>query len=184
MKRQLFNLLTAGSLLLCVAVGATWARSYFVSDMLRIRPGSWLLVIHTLTDQGNLMCSWTWHDDFGLQPRHAGYSADHFLAEDIYTSWRTSDIRLRVIFQRGGFAAAGHNHYGNGGALIVPLWFVALCTGAVPVVRLAAWLRRRRGVRPGYCRRCRYDLRATPDRCPECGTLARSVPERLLQTEE
>ena len=61
----------------------------------------------------------------------------------------------------------------------MPFWSVRVPYGALvpvsaalPVVRAVRSLRRRRRDRlalAGCCPACRYDLRATPDRCPECG---------------
>ena len=58
--------------------------------------------------------------------------------------------------------------------------WVLLFTLALPASRalcarsgqLARYWARQRSDRMGLCRSCGYDLRATPDKCPECGTVA------------
>jgi hypothetical protein len=52
----------------------------------------------------------------------------------------------------------------------VPHWFVALLAAILPVRWAWRRLAARRRKRAGCCSRCGYDLRATPARCPECGT--------------
>jgi hypothetical protein len=50
----------------------------------------------------------------------------------------------------------------------IPYWPAAVLSAALP----AAWLLARTRRRPeGICHVCGYDLRATSDRCPECGTI-------------
>ena len=51
-----------------------------------------------------------------------------------------------------------------------PYWFFALCFGLLPAREILRWSKRRRRRRRGQCRICGYDLRAAPDRCPECGS--------------
>jgi hypothetical protein len=58
--------------------------------------------------------------------------------------------------------------------VVVPWWMLALATSVLPLCWAGRlWLRRsrrRRRIRHGLCPSCGYDLRATPDGCPECGT--------------
>jgi len=78
----------------------------------------------------------------------------------------------------GGFACyrdVGHIFWGNFHQMTtyhlrVPAYFVAVLLSILPLRR--AWTWYRRGPAQGCCARCGYDLRATPERCPECGQIA------------
>jgi hypothetical protein len=57
----------------------------------------------------------------------------------------------------------------------VPCWVLVALTGLLPLwasSRYGNYRQRRARTRSGRCGVCGYDLRATPDRCPECGTRA------------
>jgi hypothetical protein len=69
-------------------------------------------------------------------------------------------------------------HYDHGGReffISVDFWIMIVALAALPIT----WVVLRKLTRPlietGACRTCGYDLRATPRRCPECGTKPASV---------
>jgi len=66
------------------------------------------------------------------------------------------------------------SRYLNSRWIAAPYWMLAAFTGAMPAIwavrRVVIRLRKARSRRAGRCRKCGYDLRATTDRCPECGT--------------
>jgi hypothetical protein len=62
---------------------------------------------------------------------------------------------------------------GSGRALAIPTWWVCALTAIAPAVWVRERVRRlvaRSRLARGLCPVCRYDVRGSPGRCPECGT--------------
>jgi hypothetical protein len=69
---------------------------------------------------------------------------------------------------------------GEGCQLNEPLWLLILLTSIAPILR-AIKILRPRPISPTQCQTCGYDLRATPTRCPECGSAAPIIGEGIEQ---
>jgi hypothetical protein len=181
------------SLILCLAAMVLWARSYWIGDRIEWlgdTPGasSWLRQIYTCrSSAGGIQLDYirSLGTDrrsiamFRADAKHAPiFSHDHNPAKSapILDMVTASDS----IFRRLGFgfdsSDAGFGPPSNiwRKQLAFPYWFLITIL-AIPALAVARSERRRylRG-RVGICPSCGYDLRATPDRCPECGaTLAK-----------
>jgi hypothetical protein len=61
-----------------------------------------------------------------------------------------------------------------GWLMVLPvMWLIVRCGKDFAAAR--ARRHERSTLRPATCVKCGYDLRATPDRCPECGTIPASI---------
>lgn len=70
-------------------------------------------------------------------------------------------------------------------AIGIPHWIAAIVFAFFPIRLVARWLGKRDKAQELVCEACGYDLRATPDRCPECGAFvakASKVPSRTVSS--
>ena len=91
-------------------------------------------------------------------------------AHDPRPAFRASEFTWSVYFAGFGYAWAD-DEYAHRHVTLVPFWFILLVLAAPPFLLILHLKRIRRLYRLAHnlCTRCAYDLRATPDRCPECG---------------
>jgi hypothetical protein len=106
------------------------------------------------------MCLWLDVDGVFQDPARG---IQHWRAEGARSAIPREDLRIVGVVLGIGSAADWD--------VFILLWYVALLLSVVPAFRGVRRLRRRRCISVGFCPRCGYDLRATPERCPECGNV-------------
>jgi hypothetical protein len=184
MLRRVFTLLSALSLLLCVAVVVLWVRSCWVGDRferierLSREPPVVVEYLSIGINRGRVWASryqetytmraygledgpkWKHSDDMEYVPLD---SSDVPSLSPIGLGWKTHTTSGRFLSTQEFW-------------LVVPIWLLLVLFAVLP----GAWLVRRRCASrrsmQGQCGECGYDLRATPGRCPECGAVPKGVP--------
>jgi hypothetical protein len=175
--RWLFNCIAGLSLVLCVATAALWIRSYFRLDDIS-HTGQWH--VHNFSSvRGRTFIQWGWSTEDELKLATGPYARGGFVW-DSPSSGATLGVEKRSCGWRlGGFDyfswtgrmnAAGQPTAGEH-VTIVPWWFLCTFAALSPIWWLIRTRRQARRARFGCCLTCGYDLRATPDRCPECGAI-------------
>jgi hypothetical protein len=164
--RYILSGLTAVSLLLCIATVGLWARSFWINDMLTLMTSRHTLALYS--GRGRLLFYADRNDDTGgYRTARAGLTWRSSERGYVVEAYRLAGIDVTI---RCGFSTAkGQWHGSQWWEATAPCWFIALVGAGLPTWSIRA-RRARRRPSPGCCRRCGYDLRATPNRCPECGT--------------
>jgi hypothetical protein len=173
MGRYIFNGVTGLSLLVCLSTVIFWIRSnwriQFVCGggltyrwLILMEPGAASLTLDTnprrpqeRSESGSYPVAerahWMWWVEFGIPGDIIEPPEWHVPGLTFHSAKRVRSSRPTEHTNR----------------LVISYWLIVLLTLILPASRI----RFRKRTLPGHCPNCHYDLRATPERCPERGML-------------
>lgn len=177
LARYILNALNVLSLLLCVATMGLWVRSHYRSNSFNVTYSpNWEFAVQISMGEvrarivenqygTRAVCLLTY---IYFQP--AGVPSELDELDQVLGQVPSFSSYHKFGFRRMGVTFMGRSI----NEIDVPFWFFTLSFSVLPVMRLRKIGKNRTNSRAGLCPICSYDLRATPDRCPECG----SIPEK------
>jgi hypothetical protein len=163
------------SLVMLLLILALWLRSFWFVEGVQRAMTAWagdywvLHHEHFLSNRGKLVVYWY---EYTLEKNEV--AEPHVPVDEV--EWLSVSVR-DVSSHPGGWLGFDLGAGDGTGAIrdkwfTVPHWFLLALAGVVPLRRTATFVMARRRRPQLRCVTCGYDLRATPDRCPECGSPA------------
>ena len=165
--RRVFTLTSSLSLLLCAATAVLWVWSYWSEIGIGAEPPPHSTTLYMLDSERGAFTFSISNGTDDLRLMGGGWDISFFH----YPSDPDNHIFCRTWYRRLWFH---HESFFRPwrGEVSIPHWAVMVATGLIPLAR--RWAGR---TETGHCSVCGYDLRATPDLCPECGTPAEKTAE-------
>ena len=185
MRRLLFNLAAFASLALFMLTVAAWARSHWRADVLQSTmweiegPSvyNWYFLVYSAAGGLEIAC------DAEVRDRQSASVLQEISADGEWKRRRYFFAPLPPEYPSPLFGSRARPPLGFWfrwsrtpatirREVIVPYWSIALSTAVLPALSLIRRRRRRfreRRAALGFCAHCGYDVRASRDRCPECG---------------
>jgi hypothetical protein len=161
--RLLFTIASALSLLLCVATLMLWVRDYRAIEGFHHSDGG-------IEYRATTISSGQFRYERELLNPNGGWEIDPV---DGY--YRAPGVKQTTATNLVGFGTWNSFQRKTGArtkGFVVSCWAIVIVSGLLP----AWWILSRPRKRPkGVCHFCGYDLRASKDRCPECGTPITSI---------
>jgi hypothetical protein len=168
LRRWLVNGFVAVSLLLCALGIIFWTGSYFISDDFLFSHRQTLICISSRPHVAILTIirdTSAFPNRSVFVPTKQGFSHQSTISRG-YNLWP-----LSLPWHGFGWEYRGSLPWPNYFQISFPFWFLVPLLGGV--ASAPWWPEAFRQIlhKKGHCVRCGYDLRATPDRCPECGRI-------------
>ena len=161
MRRRLFTIVSAVSLLLCLATLAMWVRSYWRVDRFR-------------TTRTSSAQAWLYSANGAIVFVRFDGPTGSFLPNSALTVLPRSEWRcLGLGASRESMALVNGSQVWDLSEFHIKwafLFWISLGAAILFGHLVIHAIRRWRDATHGKCQGCGYDLRATPERCPECGT--------------
>ncbi len=190
MKRLLWRIFWSTSLLIAISTSVLWWRSYHAFDSYgQLNPNAnedtrWFFVIASM--KGDLTFKVAVFQEPDMRPLYPIFSEfegfhshasdpsryDLYIPNEINTKSTSRGLVDPIRLALGdviyfNYLVGPMKTYG----IVIPHYSVVVAGLFSPGIAIVFHLRVRRRSMKGLCPACGYDLRATPERCPECGLI-------------